>query len=179
MEPQVVRSIKEALPPELLSDANAKALEASVLHAYWQAVFGPGDPLLTDLLMHPDLAERKFHQRVGAAVSKTLDEQFGDKLSVDQRHALTRRVIAVLTALAQTKSKAASATGNQNSDDNDNSAVAGLLFAVKMPGKVVTTNGEVDEVDGDVFWGLYPEAAALGDVEMKAVCEVPARSASR
>jgi hypothetical protein len=43
---------------------------------------------------------------------------------------------------------------------------------VKAPGRVVSSNGEVDELTGEVFWGLFSEAAAFKDVVLTAVVEV-------
>ncbi len=47
-----------------------------------------------------------------------------------------------------------------------------LMFIVKTPGRVVSSNGEVDELTGEVFWALFEEAAAFKDVVLSAVVEV-------
>ncbi len=48
-------------------------------------LFGPGDPLLAIGLLHPDLAEHKASQRIGAVILKALQEQFGDKMTEAER----------------------------------------------------------------------------------------------
>ena len=47
------------------------------------------------------------------------------------------------------------------------------MFVLRTPGRVVSSNGEVDEFTGEVYWALFPEGAALKDITLTAVCEVP------
>jgi hypothetical protein len=44
-----------------------------------------------------------------------------------------------------------------------------MTFRVTVPGRVIETNGEADPLTGEVFWALYPEAAALGEVKLRVV----------
>jgi hypothetical protein len=46
-----------------------------------------------------------------------------------------------------------------------------LMFIVKSPGKVISSNGEVDELTGEVYWALFPPAASLKPVVLTAVVE--------
>jgi hypothetical protein len=46
------------------------------------------------------------------------------------------------------------------------------MFIVKIPGKVISSNGEVDELTGEVYWALFPQAAALKPVVLTAVVEM-------
>lgn len=41
-----------------------------------------------------------------------------------------------------------------------------------LPGRIVGHNCQLDPFTGEVFWPLYPEAAAVGDVELVAVSEI-------
>jgi hypothetical protein len=36
---------------------------------------------------------------------------------------------------------------------------------------VVSTNGEIDEFSGEIFWGLFEDAATYQDVVLTAVME--------
>ena len=47
------------------------------------------------------------------------------------------------------------------------------MFIVKTPGRVVSSNGELDDLTGEVFWALYDDAATFKDVVLTAVVEVP------
>jgi hypothetical protein len=46
------------------------------------------------------------------------------------------------------------------------------MFILKSPGRVVSTNGEVDEFSGDIFLAFFEEAAAFKNLELTAVVEV-------
>jgi hypothetical protein len=46
------------------------------------------------------------------------------------------------------------------------------MFVVKSLGRVVSSNGEVDELTGEVYWALFPPAASLKPVVLTAVVEM-------
>ncbi len=165
---ELVTSFKQALPAELATDANIQALGEVAFREFWRALFGPGDPLLSQLLLHPDLAERKVLRRLGTIMNAALVEKFGDKLTQDQRGAIVKRV--VLKAMDDTKTSTKDKANPQKSQD-DSSPLTALTFVVKLPGKVTATNGERDDITGEVYWALYAEAVAIGDVTLTATCE--------
>src|SRR5258706_605596 len=80
LKPEDLAEIKAALPKSLATDENARALAGKSAELIFPAMFGPGDPLLAIGLLHPDLAERRMSQRLGAVMMKALEEQFGDKM---------------------------------------------------------------------------------------------------
>jgi hypothetical protein len=41
-----------------------------------------------------------------------------------------------------------------------------------MPGRMVSHNGTLDDLTGEVYWALFPEAAVLKEITLTAVCEV-------
>jgi hypothetical protein len=45
------------------------------------------------------------------------------------------------------------------------------MFVVKSPGKVISSNGELDELTGEVYWALFPPAASLKPVVLTALVE--------
>ncbi len=47
------------------------------------------------------------------------------------------------------------------------------MFIVKSAGKVISSNGEVDDLTGEVYWALFPEAASLQPVTLTAIMEIP------
>jgi hypothetical protein len=162
-------AFKEALPAALATPENIQSLGEVAFRELWRALFGPGDPLLAMALLHPDLAERKVIRRIGAAMNTALVEKFGDKLTQDQRGAIVKRLVQ--KAMADTTSSSKSKADPQGAQSDDPGAMTAMMFVVKLPGKIVSTNGERDEVTGEVYWALYAEAAAVGDVTMTAVCE--------
>ena len=56
----------------------------------------------------------------------------------------------------------------QEADAEEISGIIPMTFVAQLPGKVIATNGEVNAVTHEVFWGLYPQAAATGDIVLTA-----------
>lgn len=166
---EVKTAYKQSLPPGLATEENLQALGVTTLKELWRALFGPGDPLLAMVLLHPDLAERKVIRRIGSVVNTALVERFGDKLTQVQRGAIVKRIVQ--QAVEDTKTTTKAKADPQAATDSSPSALTAMTFVVKLPGKVVSTNGERDDVTGEIYWALYSEAAAVGDVVMTATCD--------
>lgn len=169
IKPEDLAKIKANLPGALATDANAQALADKTAELSIPLLFGPGDPLLAMGFLHPDLAVRRAGQRIGALMVKALEQQFGDKLSASQRREVALKMIQ------DTFSSATATTNTTSSDPSSTTKGPGfvpLIFILKAPGRVVSSNGEVDELTGEVFWGLFSEAAAFKDVVLTAVVEV-------
>jgi hypothetical protein len=166
--------LKTSLPPGLYTEADAAAIDKTVMKDIWVALFGPGDPLLGDILMHTDLAERKLAQRLGASLDKALSERFGTKMTADARREVIRQIVRKTVDMTQSGSKQAGPGGGEpgKSDMPGPGAMSPLIFSVKLPGKVVSTNGQTDPYTGEVYWALYAMAPILEDVTMTATCEV-------
>jgi len=170
-KPEDLAQLKAALPKPLATDANARAVMEKTSILAIPLLFGPGEPLLTLGLMHPDLAAHRMSQRVGAVIVKALEEQFGDKMTLAERREVTRKLIEMTFAKnkpAQPDPAAAAAPGKDSKD----SGLIPLMFIVKSPGKVISTNGEVDEVTGEVYWGLFPEAASYQPVILTLILQL-------
>lgn len=174
-DPDVAKAIKAALPPALATDANVRPITIAINREMWHLLFGPGDPLIsgwTQFMMQPEAVERKMTVRMSAGVDKALVAQLGDKLTSEQRRTYVRKIISNVVAGLNAKT-------TQNADPNKlgskpdmgDAAITALTFSVTLPGKIVSTNGERDDFTGQVYWLVYPQAAALGDVEMTAVCD--------
>ena len=168
VKPEDLAKIKAKLPVELATDANAQALADKTAELSIPLLFGPGDPLLAMGFLHPDLAVRRAGQRIGALMVKALEQQFGDKLSAAQRRDIASKMIQDTFSSATTTPN----PPDPSSTTTNSSGFVPLIFIVKAPGRVVSSNGEVDELTGEVFWGLFSEAAAFKDVVLTAVVEV-------
>jgi hypothetical protein len=164
--------IKADLPAPLATDANAQALAERTAELAIPLLFGPGDPLLAMGLVHPDLAVRRAGQRMGALMLKALEEQFGDKLTPAQRREVARKMIQETFSSATSTPSMAPPDPSPGGSSTSSSGFVPLIFIVKAPGRVVSSNGEVDELTGEVFWGLFSEAAAFKDVVLTAVVEL-------
>jgi hypothetical protein len=167
-ERPLLRRLQSALPPGLATEAVTRDLARSVLREVWRLWFG-SDSLL-DLTGHSDLAERRLKQRIGILVDRALQRQFGDRLTRTQRRAAALRWAGIVVELGRDSGDGSHAGPLGLSEKT----LTPLLFTVRLPGRVVATNGEYDELAGEVYWGLYPEAAAAEDVSLIATCDLRA-----
>ena len=101
---------------------------------------------------------------------KALEQQFGDKLTAAQRRDIAARMIQE-TFSSATTSSSMKPDPIAGPPSKSNGGLVPLIFIVKAPGRVVSSNGEVDELTGEVFWGLFSEAAGFKDVILTAVVE--------
>ncbi|HEV1286984.1 MAG TPA: hypothetical protein VNU44_16805, partial [Bryobacteraceae bacterium] len=107
--------------------------------------------------------------RIGSVLLKALEEQFGDKMTPAERRAVALKLIE--TSFAQAKPKTPDPAAGPPSSDKG-SGLTPLMFVVKSAGKIVSSNGEVDELTGEVYWALFPPAASFKPVVMTAVVEI-------
>jgi len=161
--------LKTALPKALATDENARGITEKMAVLIMPMLFGPGDPLLAIGVLHPDLAGRKASQRIGSLLLKALEEQFGDKMTLAERRVVALKMIE--RSLAQAKPKAPDPAAGPPSEKG-RAGLTPLMFIVKSPGKIISSNGEVDELTGEVYWALFPPAASLKPVVLTAVVEM-------
>jgi len=168
IRPEDLARLKSHLPQPLATDANARALSDKATQLGIPVLFGPGDPLLAPGFLHPDLALYRANQRIGSVLVRALEEQFGDKMQPAERREVARQLIQETfnSGKMPQPDPAAAATTPANS-----SGLTPLMFIVKPPGKVISTNGEIDEFSGEIFWALFEDAASYKDVVMTAVVE--------
>jgi hypothetical protein len=98
-----------------------------------------------------------------------LQDQFGDKMTAAER----RDVALKLIATTFSKAKPSKPDPSAGPPSGKGSGLTPLMFIVKSGGKVVSSNGEVDDLTGEVYWALFPEAASLQPVTLTAVVDVP------
>lgn len=168
-DPEIIATIKAALPVKVATDATAKALAAGLIRGVWGAMFGPGQSILPQIMLQPDSVEHVLLSRLSRSVDRTLGETLGSKLTKEERRATVLRLIKGMAASAKSRSGAKSPGGSEDKDGTD---LPALTFVLRPPGRVLDTNGDLDEYSNEVMWTLYPEAAALGDVVLKATWEV-------
>jgi hypothetical protein len=168
IHPEDLARLKSLLPQPLATDANARALVDKVAELGVPVLFGPGDPLLALGLLHPDLALYRANQRMGAVVMQALEQQFGDKMQPAERREIARQLIQATFSTAKISQPDPTAA---MANPINSPGLTPLMFVVEPPGKVVSTNGEIDEFTGEIFWALFEEAASYRDVVLTAVLE--------
>jgi hypothetical protein len=171
VKPEDLAEIKAALPKALATDQNARGLMQHTATLMIPMLFGPGDSVLAIGMMHPELAERRLTQRIWSSLNQALQDQFGARMTADERRAVTTRLVRV--SMSNTKPAAPDpAAGPQGSNS---SSLTPLMFILRAPGKVISTNGERDDFAGEIYWALYPEAALFKEVTLSAVCDLDAK----
>ncbi len=166
VKPEDLARVKAVLPPALATDQAVRDLADKIYVLAVPMLFGPGDPLLALGIIHPDLAALRARQRLGSLVLKALEEQFGDKLPVPERRDVARKLIETTFAQAMPAKPDASA-----GPPSSGSGLVALTFILKGGGKVISSNGDVDDLTGEVYWCLFPEAASLQPVNLTAVIQ--------
>jgi len=170
LKPEDLEQLKAMLPKALATDANARAVAEKSAALAIPILFGPGDPLLAMGLLHQDLALRRASQRMGGVMMKALEEQFGDKMPLAERREVTRKLIDA--AFAQARPAKPDPAAGPSPDKGSSGKLTSLMFILKTTGKIISSNGEVDDLTGEVFWALFPDAASLKPVVMSAIVEV-------
>jgi hypothetical protein len=170
IKPADLAELTAVLPPALRTEANARALADRTAAQILPVMFGPGDPLLAVGILHPDLAERRISQRIGVVMMKSLEEQFGDKLKPAERQAIVRKLIE--KGMGSTQPSKPDPAAGPPDKSGGSAGLTPLMFIVKMPGRMVSHNGTLDDLTGEVYWALFPEAAVLKEITLTAVCEV-------
>lgn len=172
----VLNDLKKTLPTNLATDEKAVQRVASDIQiSIWRMMFGPGEPLLPLLLANPDVAEYKLKGRLRRTLDQSLEEHFGNRLTPQQRIALVAQLAdkAGDASIDKTEEASANPPGAGSEDTNGMGAPISLFLRLKMPGKVLSTNGEIDPYTGEVLWSMYSWAAGVGEVTLSAVCEKP------
>ena len=162
--------LKKCLPSKLSSDANAKDIAFSMSKEFYVVMFGPTDPFINHLVQFvtaPEALERQLRKKLAAVFLKVLAEKFGSQLTLEERKEIVVKMIH--SQVNQMNDKTQEKTSGKT-EEGSNSPVS-MFSSVKIPGKIIETNGEFDEFSGEVYWSFYPEAAAAGDFTLKVVCE--------
>ncbi len=168
LKPQDLADLKAVLPKPLATDENAQGIATKMAELIMPMMFGPGDPLLAIGMIHPDLAGMHARQRVGSLMLNALEQQFGDKLTPAERREVTMKLIE--TSFSGATPKQPDPTAGPPSRKGGG-GLTPLMFIIKTSGKVISSNGEVDELTGDVYWALFPPAASLKPVVLTALVE--------
>jgi hypothetical protein len=177
---ELEQAVKSALPSELVTPENTQTVIHIVTREMYRMLFGPPDPqftqLITNLFSFPDVAAHQIVKSIGPRIDRALGEKFGARFPKEKRVEFVKSLAESIMKSARTSTQAKISADQP--PDKDSGPGAALAFIVHMPGKVVETNGEYDEYTGDVYWALFPESAALGDVVLTATCDTSARAES-
>jgi hypothetical protein len=171
-DPALLKALKSALPASPTADREAAEMSRRITVSVWRMMFGPGDTVLGQFLTQPYAAERTLRRRLGNDVLAQVNTVYTERLSESQRVAVARRIVNAVSSLTRAKTQTKSGSRGTGGLDRFTSFPS-LTFVLRCPGRVVSTNGQEDDLAGEIYWTLYPEAAAVEDVVLKATWQVP------
>lgn len=191
----LAREFQRALPPRLSTPGNASDLSRSTTRAFAMLVLGPPRPLLPEAIPFTELALQQLMLRLGQQIDRALKAKFGAQITNSERYLTTRQVTLAMTEDWRRESEAAfgsagsgkkpagkkpgrsklwrpGAGGTEPPREQGDFSNVSMTFSLRVPGRVLETNGELNPYTGEIFWGLYPEASQLGDVVLSATTEM-------
>ncbi|MCS6776180.1 MAG: hypothetical protein RMJ43_01385 [Chloroherpetonaceae bacterium] len=171
---RAVQELKALLPPALATEKTVKRLGANLMREVWQLMFGPHDPLVADLwklAMFPDMTMPDLLRGFYRVFDRALAQTFGSTLPAAQRRAIARKFAQDQTAKVQR-----GVPPGPSERSSGGVAFVAMTYRVRMPGRVIATNGQIDPItENEVYWTFFSPAPMAGDVELRAVSQVPAR----
>lgn len=162
--------LRESLGDVKITEDQLTAITDAAMVDLWRIIFGPTRPLMPTLAMHPDLGERELRRAFG----KTMDAQFERQLSTQMdKDARLRAIRTLMTKMDSEKIMGPAREETEASGgEGGNDGLISMTTVVKLPGRIIEANGEIDEVSGEVFWAFYSESPIIGPLVLRAVCEV-------
>lgn len=167
--------LKACMPEKVRSDAAAKKLGYGMAQELNRLLFGPGMPMLPQFLLQTELAVRKMMISLGNFIVNWLKSEYGDKLTADERFQCAKKILdesGIKGALTEQKAKSqpkGPGGAPEKAKKKEETDLIPMSFAVKVPGKILESNGDIDRFSGTVYWGVYPQAAAYKDVVLRVV----------
>ncbi|MBI1331572.1 MAG: hypothetical protein GC165_01690 [Armatimonadetes bacterium] len=162
-----IDDLKAAMPAGKGTDDDFKAMGKKTMTKIIRLMLGPDDHLFGTMVLNPDGAARRLRMKIGQVEGQLLEEQFGDRLTKEERDDVLKKLIAKLDSRSLMKQNK---PDQEQANDNQNDMV-GMSVAVKLPGKIVSTNGEIDPVTGEVFWDFATLSASTDILELHAICQ--------
>ncbi len=169
-EGEMLTMLRESLAGVEVTDAQIKEMSQAAMIDLWRIIFGPTRPMLPSLILHPDLGERELRRSFGRTMDVQFEKFFGDKMDKDARLKAIRTLMAKMDSekiMGPTKEKAQS----ESSGEGDSGLIS-MSTIVKLPGRIIEANGEIDEISGEVFWAFFSESPQMAPLTLRAVCEV-------
>ena len=166
---EYMSTLKDALPPGKATDEDLKIVGQKTEVAMIRMMLGPDDHLFGLMLTNLDGATRRIRNKVGSVLNRVLTDQFGTRLTDQERSAAIKKIIAKF----DNENPLDPAKSASSADPTDtNSSFLGMSAAVKLPGKIVSTNGEIDEYTGEVYWDFMSDSAGPDVLELRAICQL-------
>ena len=165
-----ISELKKAMPDGVGTDADYQAISKKTNVSISRMFFGPDGHLFGTLILNPDGALRRLRSKLGVIESKILAEQFGDRMTQGQRDDVVRKLLTSFDNSKVMSNAKPSASPEQSSQSQAD--MVGMSVSVRLPGKVIESNGEIDSFTGEVFWDFASNSAEPEVLELRAVCQL-------
>jgi hypothetical protein len=166
---QFARLLPKALPAGVSDEATNQKIASEAASSMVQLMFGPNEPMILMLMTHPEYTLKKFKARFAKSLDSVMARNLDEKMDAAARKDAIKKLVALLDAESVVGDK--EQAGQEASEDK--TGLVAFTFSVTMPGEVIETNGELDELSGDVSWAMFGEGAQAGPVVLRAVSKVP------
>lgn len=166
--------LSKSLPEGTATPAELEQISRRATIEVWRAMFGPPEPLIMVFFTHPDLGERRIVRAVGRRLEETLKETLGDRLTAEKRRETVQKLLGVFREGSLANPQRRAQPGGPPPDEANNpGSLTAVLVAAKVPGKILETNGEVDELSNEVTWAFFFESAQIEELVLRVVYQKP------
>ena len=162
--------MKKYMPAGKATDDDLKAMAKKTGTALVRMLLGPDDHLFGTLLLNPDGAARRLRSKLGVLENKVMFDQLGEKMTQADRDVVIKKMLESFNKEAMIASKKPS--NNPDQANQSQADFVGMSVSVKLPGKIVETNGEIDGFTGEVFWDFASNSAETDVLELRAICQL-------
>ena len=156
--------LKRAAPS--LSDAQAQGFTEDLEEKLTRLLLGPNHPMLMSLITQPDLAAKLIRTKIFEIAKLHLIDK--DGMSEADATVAARKIALEGINAGKASEVAGQSQPSDPSKGNDDPAMTLIQTEIHFPGTVVSTDGEVDPVDGSVYWAFYAAAATKKPVTLHA-----------
>lgn len=160
----------KVLEPLGASPAQVELTAKEMERVVRRTMLGPGSPLLGELLVNQNAGVRKLRAALWRGMVDHLAVAFPSQPEEKRKEAATLFATLLSKGLEEKQDKAQESGPGENSGQ-----LVAIEAAVAGLGRVVETNGEVDPVDGRVYWSMFLEACQEEPVTLRAVFAPAAR----
>ncbi len=157
-------SLTKVLPAGVsLDEAEMDLVAKQMVVGISRIMFGPEDHLFGSIMTNPEGAGR----RMKASLGKVLDSAFKTHLSAKINDGQRKELIGKLMAEVDGESIKNAKKSEASPDKAGEGSFVGMSVSVKFPGEIISTNGEVDQYTGEVFWDFLSASAEIEPLELR------------
>lgn len=163
--------ISKSLANMKLSPAQTDKMVEHLMDRLWTELMGPNKPKLFDIILKPEDTLRELRT---IFFQQTLDELRANKLGAteDERKAAARTLAKDIVENNPFSDKTNPEPPTEPGDEKKKDlGPVQITSSLGFEGNVLETNGDIDPVDGRVYWSMISEACQRGKVTFRALID--------